>query len=321
MRCHLIGGAIALLAACLPLAAGAQPRTDYPSRAVRLLIPFPAGGTTDATTRTLASSLEGAWKQPVLVENQPGGFSMIASGNVARSAPDGHTLLVAVHSITYEHLLNKDVTFNAARDLTPIGLIAGSGLVYTVNAAVPAKSLAEFVAYAKANPGKLNEGIGGSTVISELVDFWPSLGAEIVAVPYKGGAAAVTALVAGDVQIYGASPLDVLVLSKAGKVRPLFYSDRQRHPQFPDIPTLQDLGSKFQYRFWFGLWGPANLPADIVAKVSATLRDSLRSPQVRERFENLGLQIYAGSPEEFRAETAGRVKAIEELLAKGYKLR
>lgn len=317
MKLRSLGAAMAL-AACLPVTALAQ---GFPGKTVRLILPFPGGGTIDAAGRALASSLESSWKQSVVVENQPGGASLIAAGNVARSAPDGHTLLMAVHSLTYEHLLNKDANFNAARDLAPIGLVAGGGLAYTISSSLPANNFAEFIAHAKANPGRLNEAIGGGTVISEMVDFWQSLGVQLQSIPYKGGALAMTALVAGDVQVYPASVLDVVAQAKSGKIRPIFYTDVRRHAQLPDVPTLQELGVNHTYRYWFGMWAPAGTPADVTARISASLNESLKSPAVRERFERIGLTIYGGSPDEFRAEIASRIRQIEALLAKGYKLR
>jgi len=323
MKNKVCGAAVAALALVMAGSAVAQTRAaSYPSRPVRIIVPFPAGGTTDATSRSLAASLEKTWKQSVIVDNMPGGNQIVGANALTRAAPDGYTLLVGAHSLMYEHLLNKDVNFLPSRDLTPIALMCGSGLIYSLASDVPAKSFAEFVAWVKANPGKVNEGTITSGGAPELKDLWQSLGAQMTQIAYKGGAPAVTALVAGEVQIYGASPLDVAQLSKVGKVRPVMYTERQRHPQFPDVPTLQEsTGATQTYRFWFGLFGPGGLPADLVSRIEASAAEALKSEEIRERYNTLGLQIYPSSTEDLRQEISVVTRRIEDLQARGYKLR
>jgi tripartite-type tricarboxylate transporter receptor subunit TctC len=316
------GGALLALALGGADPASAQSRAaDYPSRVVRIIVPFPAGGTTDAASRSLAGSLEKSWKQSVIVDNMPGGNQIVGANALVRAAPDGYTLLIGAHSLMYEHLLNKDVTFRPARDLTPLAMLCGSGLIYSLAADVPAKSFAEFVAWVKANPGKVNEGTITSGGAPELKDLWQGLGVQMTQIAYKGGAPAVTALVAGEVQIYGASPLDVLQLSKAGKVRPVMYTERQRHPLFPDVPTLQEVGAQQSYRFWFGLFGPAGLAPELAARIGQSTGDALKSADIRDRYAALGLQIYPSSADDLRQEIGVVTRRIEDLQVRGYKLR
>ena len=299
----------------------AQRAADFPTKPVRLVVAFPAGGTTDTTARVVANGLSALWKQSVVVENRPGGNQVIAGDAVAKSAPDGYTLLIASHGLAYEGLLNKELPFNPLRDLTPVANIVGSGLVFIVPAALPVSNFAEFIAYVKANPGKTNQAqvVGG---ITELKDLWTQLGANIVDVSYKGGVAALAALISNEVQLYAHSPGDVVQQAKAGKVKPIAYSDKVRHPLLPDLPSLPEAtGLSHSYRFWFGLWGPGNMPADVVSRVNASLNDVLRTPEARERLSGLGLQVYGGSTDDMRQEISGVVKRIEDLLARGFKLR
>jgi tripartite-type tricarboxylate transporter receptor subunit TctC len=319
MRNLLLLGALCASLASLPVLA--QRAADFPAKAVRIVVPFPAGGTTDTTARVVANGLSGIWKQPVVVENRPGANQIIGADAVVKSAPDGYNLLIAAHGLMFEHLLNREISIQPLRDLAPIANIVGSGLVFIVPTALPVSNFAEFVAYAKANPGKINQAQISAGMV-ELIDLWPLLGLNIVNVNYKGGQQALTAIMTNEVQLYAHSPGDVITQAKAGKVRPIAYSDRVRHPALPDVPALpQATGLPHSYRFWFGLWGPANMPADVIARINASLNEVLRNAEARERLGGLGVQIYGGTPEEMRIEVANVVKRIEDLLARGFKLR
>jgi tripartite-type tricarboxylate transporter receptor subunit TctC len=244
---------LALLLA-IPTASLAQSRAaDYPSRPVRLVLPFPPGGTTDSAGRMYANALQGVLKQSVVIENKPGGNLIIGAGDVARSAADGYSLLFSTHSIGYENLLTTDMPFNPQRDLTPVGVIAGSGVVFAVLPSFPAKNWAEFMSYVKANPGKVNQARVGPGLI-ELADMWSGLGLDMTDVPYKGGAAALTALLSGEVQIYGHSPAETAKLVEQGKLRALAYSDRVR------AATRIATGSAFGGRETCPrIWSPASI--------------------------------------------------------------
>jgi tripartite-type tricarboxylate transporter receptor subunit TctC len=319
-RTLLFGALCAALFAVAP-AALAQRAADFPSKTVRIVVPFPAGGTTDTTARVVANALAGLWKQTVLIENRPGGNQVIGADAVAKSAPDGYNLLIASHGLMFEHLLNKEIPIQPLRDFTPIANVVGSGLFFIVPPVLPVSSFAEFVAYAKANPGKVNQAqiVAG---IVELKDFWQRLGVEVVDVNYKGGQQALAAIITNEVQLYAHSPGDVVQQLKAGKIKVIAYSDRVRHPALPDVPALPEAsGLSHSYRFWFGMWGPANMPPDLVGRINASLNEALKVPEVRDRLAGLGVQIYGGTPEEMRTEVSNVVKRIEDLLARGYKLR
>ena len=306
-----------------PVASLAQSRAaDYPSRPVRLVLPFPPGGTTDSAGRMYANALQGVLKQSVVIENKPGGNLIIGAGDVARSAPDGYSLLFSTHSIGYENLLTTDMPFNPQRDLTPVGVIAGSGVVFAVLPSFPAKNWAEFMTYVKANPGKVNQARVGPGLI-ELADMWSGLGLDMTDVPYKGGAAALTALLSGEVQIYGHSPAETAKLVEQGKLRALAYSDRVRHPLFPNLQSLPEAtgSSRYSYRYWIGLWGPGSMPVDLVARVNTASNDALKLSEVRERLGGLGIQVFGGTPDEMRQEISANAKRVAELQAKGYTLR
>ena len=314
--------AVGILLASTSVVFAQSRAADYPSRPVRLVLPFPPGGTTDSAGRLYANALQGVLKQSVVIENKPGGNLIIGAGDVARSAPDGYALLFSTHSIGYENLLTTDMPFNPQRDLTPVGVIAGSGVVFAVLPGFPARNWAEFMTYVKANPGKVNQARVGPGLI-ELADMWSGLGLDMTDVPYKGGAAALTALLGGEVQIYGHSPAETAKLVEQGKLRALAYSDRVRHPLFPNLQSLPEAtgSSRYSYRYWIGLWGPGSMPVDLVARVNTASNDALKLSEVRERLGGLGIQVFGGTPDEMRQEISANAKRVAELQAKGYTLR
>jgi tripartite-type tricarboxylate transporter receptor subunit TctC len=292
---------------------------DYPNKAVKIVVTLPAGGATDAVARLIGSFLDKTWKQPVIVENRPGGGQIIGGEFVKNSPPDGYTVALFAHSLTYEDLLTK-TTFNPMTDLTPMALIAGSGYVLTVPAAFPANNLKEFVAYSKANPGKVNEGTVGPTGVAEIQKLWIDLGADVTRVPYKGGALIVPALTAGEVQLYGASAPDVFQLSKAGRVRPIAYTEQVRHPMFPDVPTIAESGvgaNAFDARYYFAVAGPAGTPVAVVNKMNAAIGAAVDSPEIKEKLTSFGMRAMKESPDRVRATLAGTRAGAQALIAAG----
>jgi len=293
---------------------------SFPDHSVRIVVTYPPGGAGDSSARIVGAGLEKQWKQPVVIENRPGGFQVIGVDAVRRATPNGYTLLIAGGTLSYEHLVNKDIDYQPIHVIAPIGILTGGGLVYTLSANVPANNLAEFIAYAKKNPGKVNEGQSGGT--PPLQDNWKQLGVTTVKVPYKGGAQAITALLAGEVDIYCAATVDILPYVKSGRIKPIAYTDRQRHPLLPDVPTFAEAtGTDAAFRFWFGLFGPLDLPPALVSKINATANEALRSPDVRDRIRALGLDVFPGSPEDMRQAIDRFIKETEEAVAHGYKIR
>lgn len=300
------------------LAPGFAMAQDYPARPVKLVVPFTAGGATDTAARLVASHFEKQWKQPVIVENRPGG-AQIVGGEAVKNAPqDGYTLFFYVGSLAYEDLLT-DTNFNLMRDFQQAAMLAGSGVVLTVLSSHPANSLRDFINYSKANPGKVNEGTVGPTGVPEIAKMWLDTQAGVTKVPYNGGALAIAAVLGGQVDVYGASPLDVIAHFKAGKVKLLAYSEGDRHPMFPNTPTFAEvLGtSDYTWRYYFALAVPRGAPGNVVARVNQAALAAVDDAEVKGRFEALGLRTYKETPAGVRAADEAVRKSAERLIAAG----
>jgi tripartite-type tricarboxylate transporter receptor subunit TctC len=315
---NLISGAagtfIALAVAC---AAYAQP---YPSKPIRYIVPFPPGGPTDTFSRALTAQLGDALGQPVVVENVPGAAASIGMDRLAKSAPDGYTIGLATtgsHAIN-PHLYAK-IPYNALKDFTPLSLAVAYVNVLVVNPAVPAMSVGELIAYAKANPGKVNFGSAGNGSSNHLSgELLRTLtGAPMQHVPYKGSAPALTDVVSGQLTFM----FDILVTSlpqtRAGRVRALAVTSAKRSPFAPDIPTMAESGvpgyAEAGSDLWFGIVGPAGLPKPIVEKLNGELIRVLRSTAMRERISGQYFDVWTSSPAEFQ-------KVIESDYAKWGKI-
>ena len=303
------------------LAAEAQP---FPSKAVRLVVPFAAGGSTDIISRTLGQKLSEMWGQPVVIDNRPGGSTIIGTDVVAKSAPDGYTLLVTPASFTIVPSLIDKLPYDPAKDFEPITLINTTPLVVVVNLSVPAKSIQELIALAKARPGALNFGSSGSGGSNHLAGelFNAMAGVKMVHVPYKGNAPALTDLVGGHVDLLFNGLTSALPLIKAGKLRPLAVTSLARSGALPDIPTLDELGLKgFQAVAWNGLSAPARTPKDVIGRINADVLKVIRSPEFVEHLKAEGSDPVGNSPEQFaaflREETAKWSKVIKFANIKG----
>jgi tripartite-type tricarboxylate transporter receptor subunit TctC len=275
----------------------------FPSRPIRLVIPYPPGGQMDANARFIAAKLTEAVGKPVVVESRPGAQSMIGAAEVARSAPDGHTILFT-NSATVAivpHVFQK-VPFNALEDFTPITEIARSGAILLTPANSPFKDFREMVAYAKAHPGKLNFGSISSTsqVQGELVKR--GVGIDMVYVPYKGSAESLQALMAGDIQLLWDSAFSALGILRSKRVVPLAVTGPARLAELPDVPTATELGIKgLDTLGWVGILGPKGLPAPVVGKLSEQLMLIARNPEFGQILRNAGNIPSGTTPEEFAA--------------------
>jgi len=303
------------------LVAQAQP---FPSKAVRLVVPFPAGGSTDMISRTLGQKLSERWGQPVVIDNRPGGSTIIGTDLVARAAPDGYTLLVTTASFTIVPSLIDKLPFDPAKDFEPIALINTTPLVVVVNLGVPAKSIQGLIALAKARPGALNFGSAGSGTSNHLAGelFNVMAGVRIVHIPYKGNAPALTDLVGGHVDLLFNGVTSALPLIEAGKLRPLAVTSLTRSGALPDIPTLDELGLRgFQAVAWNGLSAPARTPKDVIRRINADVLKVIRSPELVEHWKAEGSDPVGDSPEQFaaflRQETAKWNKVIKFAHIKG----
>ena len=288
--------------ACLGALAG-QPTAaqSYPARQVTIVVPFGAGSITDGLARVLADKWGSMWKQPVIVENKAG---LPGTTFVAKSAADGYTLMVTSNGHTIAAVINKDIQFDPVKDFAGVTVLASVPLVAIVPADSPAKTLKDFVALAKASPGKLNfssAGIASTSFLSAEI-FRQQAGINIVHVPYKGVPDATTAVIRGDVQMYFAPIPNARELSTAGKVRAIAINSDQRAPQLPDVPTIAEAAVPgYKYESWFGLLAPAGTPRAIVSKVSQDTATVLAMPDVREKLTAYGSVPAPTTPEQFDA--------------------
>ncbi|HSS28312.1 MAG TPA: tripartite tricarboxylate transporter substrate binding protein [Usitatibacter sp.] len=309
------------LFALLGLAFPALAQDAWPSRPVRIIVPFPAGGVADLAPRVVGQKLSEKWGQPVIVENKAGAAGNIGMGEGARAAPDGYTLVLApTGNLTVNQFLFK-LPFDTAKDLAPITLLATSPNVLVVNPSVPAKTFRELIDYAKANPGKLNfasPGAGsGAHLAGELLNI--DAGIQATHVPYKGLAPAVTDLLGGQVQMMFAGISTVIQYVKNGKLVALAIASPQRSPQLPDVPTVAESGIPgFDVTSWYGLITRAGTPPAIIDKIQRDAAEVLRDPEVRNRFAGLGLEPGGNTPAEFEAMIASESRKWGDIVRKAH---
>jgi tripartite-type tricarboxylate transporter receptor subunit TctC len=278
----------------------------YPARPVRLVVGFAPGGAADFVARTLAEPLGRALGQPIVVDNRPGAGSSIAAEHVAKSAPDGYTVLIASpSSILVNPLLNKQSSFQPLKELAPVGKVSSSPLVVAVNPGTGITSLAQLIQYLKSNPGKLNFATSGNGSAPHLaaVLFQRVAGVEMVHVPYKGGAPAVQSVLAGDTQLSFATPPSVLPLVQAGRLRALAITSRAATPLVPGVPGMAEAGlPDYEISFWYGLFVPAGTPAAAIRRLYEETAQALKLPQVQGGLAKEGTETSgSASPAEFSA--------------------
>ncbi|NPC58008.1 Bug family tripartite tricarboxylate transporter substrate binding protein [Caenimonas soli] len=291
--------AIGALAALAPFGGVFAQSTPYPSQAIKFVVPYPAGGATDTLARTVAQKLQEAWGQPVVVENRAGAAGTIGNSLVAKANPDGYTVLVAITALIQQQSLMDKLPYDPLKDFAPVTLIARSPSMFAVPLDSPAKSLKEFIAMAKASPGKYSYGTYGagtsSHIQGSLLNMQASL--DLVHVPFNGAAPLVTNLVGG--QLPSAFIDSASARPHLKSIRPLAVTGTQRIPGMPDVPTFAELGyHSFDPYGWFGLFLPAGAPAPVVQKLSDEVNRILRLPDVTAKIEALGLQVAGGKPEE-----------------------
>lgn len=308
----------------LPVAIAAAQAQNYPTRPVRLIVPFPAGGSTDIIGRTVGQKLSEIWGQPVVVDNRPGGSTVIGTDIVAKSPPDGHTLLITPAPFTIVPGLIARLPYDPARDFEPIILINTTPLVVVVHPGVPAKSIKELIALAKRKPGMLNYGSSGSGGSNHLAGelFNAMAGVKMVHIPYKGNAPALADLVGGHVDVVFNGLTSAIALIKAGKLRPLAVTSLNRAGALPEMPSLNELGLKgFQAVACNGINAPARTPGEIVAKINADVLKVIRSPELAARLKAEGSDPVGNSPAEYatflREEIAKWSKVIKQAGIKG----
>jgi tripartite-type tricarboxylate transporter receptor subunit TctC len=290
------------LLAVLLLAVPLQVCAQYPQRALKMIVPFPPAGATDVVGRIVALKLGERLGQSVVVENRPGAGGSIGSDLVAKSAPDGYTILMATSSTHSIGPALQKLPYDPVKDFAAITHVANVPNVLVVSPKLPVASVKELVAYAKANPGKLNFASSGvGTIVHLNAELFKMLtGVDMVHVPYKGTALSIPDVANGSIAMLFDSLASVMPHVKAGNVRPLAVNAPQRSPLLPEIPTLAEAGlPAFDRYTWFGMFAPAGTPADIVRKLHAEVAMVLKSPDLRERFDAVGAEPVGSTPEQF----------------------
>ena len=318
---------LSLLAAAQLMVAGAQAQSkapgaaqDYPTRPIRLIVPFAAGGPMDIMSRAIGEKLTASLGQQVVVDNRGGAGGGIGTEIAARSTPDGHTLLtghIGTHAINVS--LYAKLGYDPIRDFAPITLIATLPLGLFVNASVPAKSARELVALARAKPGAINFGSAGSGGPTHMAgEMLKSMaGIDIVHVPYKGNAASLTDLVAGRVQMMFSNLLTAMPHAKAGRLRALAVSTAKRSPQAPELPTVAESGVPgYDITPWYGIFAPAGTPKAIVMKLNREVVQIVNATETKERFRTQGIDLVTSSPEEFAALIRSEIPKWREVVKK-----
>jgi tripartite-type tricarboxylate transporter receptor subunit TctC len=315
----LLRAAVLTLFALTGTSEGAPAQT-YPDKPIRLVVPFPAGGTTDILARAVGQKLGEHLGQQVVVDNKPGAGGNIGSDIVAKSAPDGYTLVmgtVGTHAINAS--LYKKMPYDHIKDFVPVSLVALVPNILVVHPSVPANSVKELIAYAKANPGKLNFASSGNGTSIHLSGelFKTTAGVEMTHVPYKGSAPAVTDLLGGQVQLMFDNMPSALPHVKAGKLKALGVTTAKRFPAAPDIPAIAEAGVPgYEASSWFGVLAPAGTPKEIVNKLSSEIAKILQTPEIKERLLSQGAEPVGNTPDQFaafiKAETAKWAKVVKE---------
>jgi len=315
---RLIRVCVALAATLSMLPVATAWGDTFPSRPAKIVVPFPPGGPLDAIGRAIAQKLTETWGQSVIVENKPGAGGNIGADYVAKSPPDGYTVVMgALSTHAVNPSLYPKMPYDALRDFAPITLVAVTPNVLVVNPSLPVKSVKELAAYAKANPGKLSFGSGSNGSAGHLAGelFKVETGTDIVHVPYKGGAPAMQALLAGDTQLMFDNLANSMPQVKAGKLKALAVTTERRSSLVPDLPTMTEAGlAGFDISTWFGLLAPAGTPREIIMKWNEDVVRILKSPDMKERLAAQGAEAAPDTPAEFAAFIARELERYKKIV-------
>ena len=313
---------LSVLAAIVLFVAGAQPAraNDYPSKAIKIVVPYAAGGSTDALARIVAERLGKRFGQAAIVENKPGASEQIAITSVTRATPDGYTILLSTLSgLAVNPGLYQKLPYNPQKDLTPISLAATVPSAVVVHPSVPVKNMAELAAYLKSKPGQISYASAGAGTPSHLgMEYYKKAnGFDPVHVPYKGGAPALQEVMSGQVQLMMALVPEAMPLVKAGRLRALAVTTTKRLAAYPDVPTVAESGGKdFDMTFWYAFMAPAGTPADIVTKLNQAIDAILAEKEVRSKLDELSLDVVGGAPakvtELIKSDSAKWKKVIDD---------
>jgi tripartite-type tricarboxylate transporter receptor subunit TctC len=292
----------AAIAALAMAACGLQPASaqTYPSRAIKLILPFTPGSPNDVMARLLVQHLAPRLGQPIVIDNKPGGGTTIGTKLAAAAEPDGYTLLFISSAIIVDPAM-KGISYDPLKEFTPVATVNTTAWLITVPPSMPVRTMPEFVAHTRAHPGTVNfaatQGTAGMLVAER---FKQLSGADLLIVPYKGGAAAVPDFLGGRIQVLNPTPSTSLPLIREGKMRALMITSPARSAELPDVPTAREVGlPELTLEFWAGVMAPAGTPPDIVGKINAAINDTLRSPEMKDAMARLGFDAKIGSPQDY----------------------
>jgi tripartite-type tricarboxylate transporter receptor subunit TctC len=302
--CGIVRAIAGIAIAAIIFSTGAAVGQTYPSRPIRLVLPFLPGTPNDVVARVLGPRLSAVLKQPVIIDNRPGGSTIIGTRAVATADADGYTLLLTANNHVIVPAQSAHLDYDALKDFAPVAGVAKTSWLLTVSPSVPVKTVPELIAYARKNPGKLNIGFGKGTspeIVSEM--FKLEAKADIASVPYKGGAQVLTDMLGGTVQLNFGQTSTSLPLIRSGKLRALAVTSATRLHDLPDVPTMIESGisSLSGLSFWDGVLAPAGAPAEIVNRLNQEINESLKSPEVKASLDKLGFEPLGGTPQDFAA--------------------
>jgi len=271
----------------------------YPTKPIRIVVGFPPGGGNDIIARMVGAKMQESWGQPVVIDNKPGANSIIASEFVAKSAPDGYTLLVnATGGMSVNPVLYASLPYDPLKDFVPISMVGSFPLVLAVNPSVPANSVQELVAYAKANPGKLNYSAGSTAFQVATEMFKQMTGVDVRHIPYKGSAASITALIAGDVQMTIVDTPPLVPQLKGGRVRAIAVTSAKRAAAMPDLPAIAESVPGYEMVLWIGVFAPAGTAREVAEKLNAEVVRIVGLPDIREKLAGLGVEPLGNTSEQ-----------------------
>ena len=304
-RASLTAGLLLAVAAAAATLAPAAHAQTWPAKPIRIVVPFPPGGSTDLLARRIGEKLAATWGQPVVVENRAGAGGTVGADYVAKSPADGYTLLIGVTgSNAISAALYPRLPYDVVKDFSPVSMVVSSPLVVTVNPDVKAANLAEFIALAKARPGSLSYGSPGNGTSMHLTGemFKQSTKTSMVHIPYRGSAGALTDLMGGQIQATFGDLLVLMPQLEAGKLRALAVTSKKRHPMLPNVPTVAESGyPEFEALSWQGLFAPAGTPADVMTRLSTEVNKALKSPEIQDYFGSRGFIIEGTTPAQFKS--------------------
>lgn len=303
MRTCIVLTRLLTVSLSLGLAAATNAQTGYPAKPIRFISPYPAGGTTDIMARLIGAKLTESWGQPVIVDNRPGGNTIIGSEALVKSAPDGYTLL----SILTSHVIVPNLAptpFDVIKDFAPVATVASTQLVLVLHPSVPAANLQQLIALARTKPGLLNYGSGGSGTVTHLAGefFNMQAGTKIQHIPYKGSSQALVDVVGGQIHMYFSPPIMALSHLKNGRLRGITLTGDKRLAALPDLRTASESGLKdFVVNIWYGFLAPSATPRPIIEKLNAEVGRILASPDTREKLVSQGMDPMVSTPDQFAA--------------------